>query len=315
MNSGPAWQTGRMMTVLGLRNRIARHVLLAAALCLTASGGLAATRLVYPLTSLDDIDSRYEYDWAVLRVAMEKTVPRFGPFELTQSTHAMSSQRITQELLMPDGRINVIARATSPEMEKNFLPVRLPIDRGLLGYRMFLVREADLPQFAAVRTLDDLRKLRVGQGKDWIDVPILSKGGFTVIEGTSYRGLFAMLDAGRFDFFSRGIDEAGREFRERTASYPHMAIEPTLLLQYPLPLYFFLRRDDEGKLLAKRIEAGMEMMIKDGSLNILFQKYKGESIRSGALHKRRVLHLENPHLTPETPLLRGELWFNPLTGK
>ena len=290
-------------------------MLLAAALCLPASGALALTRLVYPLTSLDDIDSRYEYDWAVLRMAMEKTVPRFGPYEVHQSTHVMSPQRIGQELLMPDGRINVIARATSPELEKNFLPVRLPIDRGLLGYRIFLVRGADLPRFAAVRTMNDLRKLRAGQGKDWVDVPILRNGGISVVEGTNYRGLFAMLDAGRFDFFSRGIDEAGREFKERHASYPHMEIEPTLLLEYPLPLYFFLRRDDEGRLLAQRIEAGMEIMIKDGSLNLLFQKFKGESIKSGALHKRRVLHLDNPHLTPETPLSRGELWFNPLTGK
>jgi hypothetical protein len=315
MDRGPAWQTGRMTSAKRHHNHIARRLLLAAALCLAAGCALAATRLVYPLTSLDDIDSRYEYDWAVLRMAMEKTVPRYGAFDVHQSTDVMSSQRIAQELLMPGGRINIIARATSPELEKNFLPVRLPIDRGLLGYRIFLVREADLPRFAAVRTLDDLRKLRVGQGKDWIDVPILSKGGFNVVEGSSYRGLFAMLDAGRFDFFSRGIDEAGREFQERQASYPTMAIEPTLLLEYPLPLYFFLRRDDEGRMLAQRIEAGMEMMIKDGSLNLLFQKYKGESIRSGALHKRRVLHLPNPHLTPETPLSRGELWFNPLTGK
>jgi hypothetical protein len=103
-----------------------------------------------------------------------------------------------------------------------------------------------------VRTLDDLRKLRVGQGKDWIDVPIFSKGGFNVIEGTSYRGLFAMLDAGRFDFFSRGIDEAGREFkRAHRQLSAGMAIEPTLLLQYTLPLYFFLRRDAEGALLAQ----------------------------------------------------------------
>jgi ABC-type amino acid transport substrate-binding protein len=315
MNGGQAWHTGRMISASRHRYVSVRQLLLAAALCLAAGVAGATTSLVYPLTNVDDMDSRYDYDWAVLRVAMEKTVPRFGPFELQQSTHVMSWQRIAQELQHPVGRINVFARSTSPELEKQFIPVRLPIDRGLLGYRMFLVREADLPRFAAVRTLGDLRKLRAGQGKDWIDVPILRNGGITVIEGSTYRGLFAMLDAGRFDFFSRGIDEAGREFQERRATYPNMALEPTLLLQYPLPLYFFLRRDAEGKLLAQRIEAGMEMMIKDGSLNALFQKYKGESIRSGALHKRRVLHLDNPHLPPETPLSRAELWFNPEIGK
>ncbi|WP_090186190.1 MULTISPECIES: ABC transporter substrate-binding protein [unclassified Duganella] len=282
---------------------------------LTAASCGAVTRVVYPLTSLDDADSRYEYDWAVLRAALQKTEPRYGPFELRQSTQAMSPARVAQELMMPGGRINVFARATSPELEQQFLPVRLPIDKGLLGYRMFLVREEDLPRFAAVRTLDDLRKLRAGQGKAWIDVPLLRGAGFTVVEGTSYPGLFAMLNAGRFDWFSRGIDEAQRELQERRTAFPQMTIEPTLLLQYPLPLYFFLRRDAEGKLLAQRIADGMEIMIKDGSLNTLFQQYKGESIKAGGLAKRRVLHLDNPHLTPETPLSRGELWFNPISGK
>lgn len=294
------------------------HVLkkyLLAALWLIAGSVGAATRLVYPLTSADDADSRYDYDWAVLRTALQKTEARYGPFELRQSRQAMSPPRVAQELLTPGGRINIFARATSPELERQFLPVRLPIDKGLLGYRMFQVRDADLPRFAAVRTLDDLRQLRAGQGKDWIDVPLLRGAGFTVVEGTSYQGLFAMLNAGRFDWFSRGIDEAQREWQERRTAFPHMTVEPTLLLQYPLPLYFFLRRDAEGKLLARRITDGMEMMMKDGSLNALFQQYKGDSIRAGNLARRRVLHLHNPHLTPETPLTRAELWFNPLAGK
>lgn len=289
--------------------------MLLAAFWLTAASCTAATSVVYPLTSIDDADSRYEYDWAVLRMALQKTEARYGRFELRQSTQAMSPQRVTQELLTPGGRINVFARATSPELERQFLPVRLPIDKGLLGYRIFLVRSEDLPRFAAVSTLADLRELRAGQGKDWIDVPLLRGAGFTVVEGTSYSGLFAMLNAGRFDWFSRGIDEAQRELSERRPVFPQMAVEPTLLLQYPLPLYFFLRRDAEGRVLARRITEGMEMMIKDGSLNALFQQYKGESIKAGGLARRRVLHLKNPHLTPETPLSRSELWLNPITGK
>jgi hypothetical protein len=303
------------MTKSHALKRIFGRSMLLAAFWLTAASCTAATSVVYPLTSIDDADSRYEYDWAVLRMALQKTEARYGRFELRQSTQAMSPQRVTQELLTPGGRINVFARATSPELERQFLPVRLPIDKGLLGYRIFLVRSEDLPRFAAVRTLADLRELRAGQGKDWIDVPLLRGAGFTVVEGTSYSGLFAMLNAGRFDWFSRGIDEAQRELSERRPVFPQMAIEPTLLLQYPLPLYFFLRRDAEGRVLARRITEGMEMMIKDGSLNALFQQYKGESIKAGGLARRRVLHLKNPHLAPETPLSRSELWLNPITGK
>ena len=271
-------------------------------------------QLRYPLTS-DGVDSRYDYDWAVLRAALEKTAPRFGAFELRPSDAPMSPQRITQEMQTPAGRINIFVRATSPALEHDLLPVRLPIDRGLLGYRVFLVRAADLPRFAKVRTLDDLRRLRAGQGKGWADVSILTAAGIPVVEGSTYEGLFAMLDEGRFDFFSRSLDEALREFDERHASHPQEAIETTLLLHYPLPRYFFLRRDAEGQQLAKRIVAGMEMMLRDGSLNALFYHYKGGIIERAGLKGRRVLTLANPTLTPETPLQRRELWYEPLSGK
>ncbi|GJJ00541.1 hypothetical protein RugamoR64_10790 [Duganella rhizosphaerae] len=274
----------------------------------------AATHLTYPLTS-DGVDSRYDYDWAVLRAALEKTTPRYGVFEQHQSRVAMSPPRVVQEMSSPSGRINIFVRATSPELEREFLPVRLPVDRGLLGYRLLLIRGADQQRFAGVKTVADLRQLRAGLGQGWADIPIFEKAGVPVVEGSSYDGLFAMLEADRFDFYSRSADEALREFQERSASHPQMAVEQTLLLHYPLPRYFFLRRDAEGRLLAKRIETGMEMMIKDGTLNTLFQRYKGELIKNTAMHKRRVIYLTNPKLTPQTPLTRGELWFNPLTGK
>jgi hypothetical protein len=142
----------------------------------------------------------------------------------------MSPQRVAQELLMPGGRINIFARATSPELEQQYLPVRLPIDKGLLGYRMFLVRDADLPRFAAVRTLDDLRKLRVGQGKDWIDVPILRKAGFPVVEGTSYPACSpCWMPAASIS--SRADRRGPARIQGAPRRYPHMAIEPTLLLR------------------------------------------------------------------------------------
>ncbi|WP_254441904.1 substrate-binding periplasmic protein [Duganella vulcania] len=277
-----------------------------------AAPGFAATHLTYPLTS-DGIDSRYDYDWAVLRAALEKTTPRYGVFEQHQSDVAMSPPRIVQEMTSPSGRINIFVRATSPELERQFMPVRLPVDRGLLGYRLLLIRAADQQRFSKVKTIADLRRLHAGLGQGWADVPIFEKAGVPVIEGSSYEGLFAMLEAGRFDFYSRSADEALREFQERHDAHPQMAVEQTLLLHYPLPRYFFVRRDAEGKLLAKRIEAGMEMMIKDGTLDTLFQRYKGDLIKNTAMQKRRVIHLANPKLTPQTPLARGELWFNPLT--
>ncbi|MYM39037.1 hypothetical protein GTP27_06800 [Pseudoduganella sp. CY13W] len=274
----------------------------------------ASTRMVYPLSS-DGVDSRYDYDWAVLRTAMEKTIPAYGPYQQLQSGVAMSPQRVLLEMSAPQGRINVFVRATSPELEQRFLPIRLPVDRGLLGYRLLLIRAADQARFASVRTLDDLRQLRAGLGKGWADVSIFKTAGVEVVEGSSYAGLFGMLAAGRFDFYSRSADEALREFDERHTSHPGLAIESTLLLHYPLPRYFFVRRDAEGEQLARRITDGMEIMLKDGSLNALFQQHKGRLIKKTALFKRRLIKLPNRDLSPQTPLARSEWWINPLTGR
>ena len=218
--------------------------------CLVAMPGRAATQLTYPLTS-DGIDSRYDYDWAVLRTALEKTTPQYGVFEQHQSTVAMSPPRVVQEMSSLSGRINIFVRATTPELERQFLPVRLPVDRGLLGYRLLLIRGANQQRFAAVKNVADLRHLRAGLGQGWADIPIFQRAGVPVVEGSSYDGLFAMLEAERFDFYSRSADEAMREFQERHDAHPQMAVEQTLLLHYPLPRYFFVRRDAEGQAAGK----------------------------------------------------------------
>jgi hypothetical protein len=271
------------------------------------------TLLIHPRAESAS-DSRYQYDWAVLRMAMDKTQASFGPYEIREAAEKMVPSRVEYEMQSTDGRLNIFVRSTSIDLEKNFLPVRIPVDRGLLGYRVLLVRSADLPAFAAVRNLDDLRKFRIGQGKAWSDVKILRMSGFSVVEGDSYDGLFSMLTAERFDAFSRSVGEALAEYDSQRIAHPEIAIEPTLLLHYPLPRYFFLRRDAQGEQLAKRIETGMEMMVQDGSLAKLFFQYKADQIKRAGLDKRTILNIPNPLLPPETPLGRRELWYDPLNS-
>jgi len=273
-----------------------------------------AIRVVHPLNESAG-DTRYKYDWTVLRIALEKSAPRFGPFMMAPAEDPMSRARVTAEMARPDGRINIFVRGTSIDLEKRFLPVRIPVDRGILGYRVFLLKEADRARLEGVRTLDDLRALRIGQGKDWADLEILRAAGLNTIEAKSYDGLFSMLMAGRFDLFPRAVDEIYREVEERRATHPDLAVDSHLLLYYPLPRYFFVRRDAEGERLAARIEAGLEIMLRDGTLETLFRKYKGPVIEQAKLGTRRILRIPNPYLTPETPLGRRELWFDPFAAK
>ncbi|KQV45832.1 hypothetical protein [Duganella sp. Root336D2] len=279
-----------------------------------ASPAKASQQIVYPRPESEH-DSRYLYDWEVLRTALEKTRARFGPYELRQASQYMSPARVSAEAAGA-GSINLFVRATSAQLELQFRPVRIPVDRGLIGYRLLLVRHEDLPRFAEVESLEQLRRFSIGQGKGWVDVSILQAGGFKVVEGNNYDGLFSMLEVKRFDVLSRSVDEALSEYDGWHKRFG-FEVEPGIALYYPLARYFFTRRDAEGEALATRLEAGLEAMVQDGSLQALFMAHKGALIKRSGLARRRLFRIPNPDLPPQTPLGRSELWYRPqeLAGK
>jgi hypothetical protein len=277
----------------------------------------APTTLIYP-RSESASDSQYVYDYDLLRQALDATVGTHGPYELRPSTAPMNQARAADEIAAGSGLVNVFARSTTADWEQRLLPVRIPIDKGLISYRVFLIRADMQPRFAAVRTLDELRAFSVGSFVTWADTRILREGGFKVVTGDNYEGLFRMLVAERFDFFSRSADEAYREFDERKDLLPQMRVEDTVLLHFPTTRLFFLQRSDEGQRLADRIEAGLDRMIKDGSFDAHFLRHKGALIQRAHLKSRRMFEIENPFLSKETQATRKtrpEIWYDPLKGR
>ena len=259
-------------------------------------------------------DTQYVYDYELLRQALEVTVPTHGLFELKQSREPMNQARAGEEIAAGSGQVNIFARSTAVEHEQRFLPVRIPIDKGLISYRVFLIRGDAQPQFADVASLEALRAFSVGSFPTWVDTQVLRAGGFKVVTGDSYEGLFRMLVAGRFDFFSRSADEAYREYDERRALLPSMKVEQNLLLYFPTTRFFFVQRSSAGEKLAARIEEGLNIMVKAGSFDAHFIRYKGALINRAHLKTRKVFRIDNPYMSRETRALfkaRPELWYDP----
>ena len=295
-----------------------KRFLLCLALAAAAAASAAAAQvLVYP-RSESAADTQYLYDYELLRQALEATVATHGPFELKQSSAAMNQARAADEIAAGSGLVNIFARSTTVEHETRFLPIRIPIDKGLISYRVFLIRHDLQPRLAEVSSLDDLRRYSVGSFPTWADTKILRKGGFKVVTGDSYEGLFRMLVARRFDFFSRSADEAYREFDERRDALPEMRVEEGLLLHFPTTRLFFVQRSEDGRRLAERIDVGLNRMIRDGSFDTHFLKYKGPLIERAHLKSRKVFRIDNPFLSAETLATRKsrpEMWFDPLKGR
>lgn len=290
---------------------------LALAVALLAAEGPAAARGDEAMTYVyhapeSALDQRYVYHWDVLRTALERTKKTWGPYRMVQS-EPMTEKRQAFELQHATGKLTVMYLSTIPEFERNLVPVRIPVDRDLGGYCVLLIRKEDRGRFQGVRTLDDLRRFKIGLGYGWIDVDILRFNGFDVVTGTSYDGLFEMLVQRRFDVFLRAATEVLDEVERRRAALPDLFIEESLLLFYPLPMYFWFPKTDEGRRLAARAEEGMRAMIADGTYGAIFDRYQRHKIERLRLKERRLLRIENPFLGPETPFADKRLWFDPAT--
>lgn len=266
------------------------------------------TYLYHPPESTSDM--RYNYHWEILRAALEATADTYGLYNLTPTVW-MNEDRQLHEIRKDTGLLTVMIRETTKENEATLIPVRIPIDRNLLGYRVFLIHKKDRGVFAAVNTLDDLRKITMGQGKGWGDVDILESAGFTVVTEIYYDRIFARLMAGNFTGFPRGVTEVLAELEQRRQLMKDMVIEDSLLLYYPLPTYFWFPKNDKGKLLAQRVEDGMNLLINNGEYDKIFQKYYGSLITRLHLKNRKIFRIANPFLPETTPFSDRRLWYDP----
>ncbi|HEY2828754.1 MAG TPA: transporter substrate-binding domain-containing protein, partial [Thermoanaerobaculia bacterium] len=232
-------------------------------------------------------DVRYLYHWDILRTALEKTRPKWGDYLMVVSD-VMTEQRQQFELMHATGKLNVMYLSTTPEFERKLAGIHIPVDKNLGGYCVFLIRDGEQARFANVRTLDDLRKFSYGLGLGWIDVGILRANHFNVVTGSSYDGLFGMLAQKRFDVFLRAATEVLGEYEKQSGKENRLAIEQTILFYYPLPMYFWFPKTEEGRRLAARAEEGMRMMIADGTYDRIFDKYQRHKIETLRLKERKL---------------------------
>ncbi|WP_158301343.1 substrate-binding periplasmic protein [Janthinobacterium sp. BJB426] len=259
--------------------------------------------LVYPRHQALD-DPQQGYVTALLQQALARSGQAYA---LRRSELRMVQTRAMQEIATASGGVDIVWAMTSRARETQLLPVRIPIDRGLIGWRVALIQARQPQLLRGVRSIGALARLSAGQMRDWPDSAILQANGLRLDTSSTYEGLFQQLAAGRIDYFPRSVIEAQSEL----ASHAHLplALDTHLVIRYPAALYFFVGRHRPE--LARHIERGLETMLADGSFVQLFQRHFGRLAEALQLSHRYVLELANPDLPEETPLVRKALWYRP----
>ncbi len=271
---------------------------------MTSAVAADAITIVYPKPG-SAYDARVQYPLQLLALGFEKSGVHF---RLQASDETMSQSRALK-LLAEQNDIDVVWTMTSREREAQLLPVRIPIYKGLIGWRVTLLLNERANLLRDVRDKSQLAPLLAGQGHDWPDTTILKANGLTVAAVSNYESLFRLLTKRRIDYFPRSIVEIQQELESHHEL--RLTIDPYVLIHYPSASYFFFNRHDQA--LAKQLENGLNAAIKDGSFDRLFRQHHQAYITPLNLHKRHIIELQNPFLPDATPLQRRELWFDPLS--
>lgn len=262
----------------------------------------ASWQITFP-RPLETASTIEEYPIQLLALALDQTGVNY---QLKPSDNILSKGKALDRL--EDNReINIVWGMTNVQREKDLLPIRIPIFKGLIGWRLLLIRQDMADRFTYIQQFEHLVKLSPLQGRDWPDTKILQSNGFEVITERTQMSLMKMLSRAQGDFFPRSIIEIWEELAKSDVEN-QIQVQPSLGIRYPAAIYFFVNKKSVP--LANLIKRGLEKAIENGTYEALFVENYKAYIDKAQIEDRTFYQLENAFLPEETPLDRKELWFD-----
>ncbi len=252
-------------------------------------------------------EASVSYYHELLQLVLNRTKAEYGPAQLVQlQPPALGDYRY---LLMKQNFIDVHHFGTSPEMERDLLPIRVPLLAGGLGWRGFIIRKSDRLAFSQIRHFSELARLTACQGELWPDSDIMRAAGLKVMTAERHDQMLELLRRERCDYFPRSVFEGPVEQKAFAASYPDLEYNNSVLLQYPFAMYYFVNKNN--KVLAERLYKGLDRLARSGELQSFLQAHPiaRQVFPLSQFSQSVVFHLENPLLPAKTPLQQPEYWL------
>lgn len=229
-----------------------------------------------------------------------------GDLKLNSVTEKLSREQAF--VRMESGKIDLMWLNTNKELESRFIPIRIPMYKGLMSYRVLMIRQGNEARFTNIQGFDDFKNIKAGLGRFWTTTKIFKAEGINSVLTTKPNNLYYMLEGGRFDYIPRGVIEITPEF-DKYADLP-LSMQNDLLLYLPTAVYPYVSRKNPE--LAAKLAEGMRMLIDSGEFDSYFkttQIYK-EALNLISQNRWKVIHINNSILPKETPLSDDSLWVS-----
>lgn len=203
--------------------------------------------------------------WAILDLALRKSG---RAYDLDISSHTLAPGRAIAQLESLGNEGNLIWGTTSAQREKELLPVRVPLFRGLLSYCYIWVRKDDVDRFSHIRTLSDLKKFSILQDPKWPTKAMFEAEGFDVRTG-DLSNIPEMLSHSRADALIFPVLETSKlnKFGAQKANLVRLS---NVLIHLPTEHYFFVAQEGQEELHGM-LYTGMKAAVADGSQEALLR--------------------------------------------
>lgn len=264
----------------------------------------AATWVVSYPGALYEGDERHKYPEALLKLALEKTGVRY---EMRASSRVKYQSKALRQL-RENLEVNVVWSMTDKQRESDLLPIRIPITKGLIGWRVLLSHKSKPFYEKEITSMEELLVYSPVQGVDWPDTKILQANGFNVLAAQNHVEAANLISRQQADFYPRSVIEVLPELSAENAD-PDVLLKPGVALHYKTAMYFFVNK--RNVTMARLLEVGLQRAIEDGSFDALFYEYHGEMLDKIALDERLHFELENPLLPINTPVYDADYWYQP----
>jgi len=249
-----------------------------------------------------------EYSYKLLQLVLLKSEDRYGPCEARLLKLNLPIRRV-ERYLESKKHVEVINFTVTQARDRRFMPVKIPIDKGLMGMRLSFIRKGDQERFSNIKDIKQLKVLVAGQGEYWKDVDILRFAGLKVIENHAAEPLPNMLAHNRFDYIPRGALQLIPELK----IYEHLPIEveKSFVISYPSFSAYYVHKDN--KTLAERLEYGLIQAFEDGSFEQFFSTHPETvaALNKIQLETRRQFKICNPFAPAWVPTHIDKYWISP----
>lgn len=219
-----------------------------------------------------------------------------------EAINSVPSQTRAVRLLGDKNGIDLSWHLTSKSLEQQANAVLIPLDKGLLGYRVSIVTEKNRALFKHVRSQFDLEKVTFGLGFDWADLAIFKANDFITTEISDITQQQNMLSLGRFDALPLSVLEM-----DESRLAPGLVYDPHIVIYYPAATYFFVAKNNET--LHHALTLGLTLAQQDGSWQQLFDKHFKVLLEKANLQNRKVIRLKSHLLPASAPLEQKQYWY------